>query len=150
VQSVEAVLGKGSVMTANGQSIFQNRTYVCRLRLQTLQATHSVVEEPCPSLDELLLFHQSGWDAVASSVKEVMHRGSIRNAWQAGDRVNVVCGELAGLWGEIKSLNFELWSAEIALLTDGVNSIQQVPLDSLVRHISVGANVVVVAGSSKE
>jgi transcription elongation factor len=149
-ESVEAAFGKGSVISAGGKFVFQNRTYICGLLLRKVAATHGLVEAPRPSLDELLLFRQSGWKEIASLVEDAVHRESIRNTWQAGDQVDITGGELRGLSGELKAISLDQWSAEITPLPDATNTILQVSLDSLVRRVPVGANVVVVAGRSKE
>jgi ribosomal protein L24 len=146
--SIEAAFGKGSVNKLNDQCTFQKRTYVSGLRLQRLQAAHHLVEEPYPALDDALLFRESGWKEIMQSVGDALRRGSIASTWQAGDKVDIMHGELAGLSGELKSLNLELWSAEIEAFANIAGTIQ-VSLEFLARHVSVGKSVVVIAGKNR-
>jgi transcription elongation factor len=84
------------------------------------------------------------------SLRDALRRESIRSTWQPGDQVDVIDGELVGLSGELKSFDLELWSAEVAMLIGGRIFSQQFSLHSLVRRVSLGANVIVVGGKSKE
>jgi transcription elongation factor len=77
--------------------------------------------------------------------KASLFRESIRVAWQCGDRVVVVGGPFAGLYGRLEELDFDLWLADVTLLATGINTRQQISLDSIRRHFRNGDHVLAAA-----
>jgi transcription elongation factor len=121
-----------------------------RLCAHQIQATHAVTIVPHPQIEEILPFYNSGSLEFASFIKQALHRESVRAAWQVGDRVKVLGGAFMTLEGRLKSLDLELWSAEVELQdAGGSTSISQVPLGLLRRRFFVGSEVHVFAGLSK-
>jgi transcription antitermination factor NusG len=112
-----------------------------------IQAAHAVTIVPHPPMEEVLLFYTSGSLEFASIVKEALHKESVRTSWQTGDRVKVLSGAFITSEGRLKSLDLELWSAEVELQEGG--GLASIPLDELERHFFVGDEVLVIAGVCK-